>query len=125
MTPSTGPREDAMATATAVLPDAERHLLSRFSYGVTPTLATEATAAGGARAWFDAQLALTGDDGTADWFPDLHLDAATVWQRQVTGVRGGWQVMEDYGRRLLLRRMMSPRQVLETMTEFWESHLHV
>lgn len=115
-----------MATATPVLLETDRHLLSRFSYGVTPALAAEATAAGGARAWLEQQLAVpTTDDGTADWFPDLHLDAATLWHNNVSGMRGGWQVMEDYGRRLLLRRMMSSRQLLEVMTEFWESSLHV
>src|SRR5689334_5398932 len=33
-----------------------RHLVGRFSYGVTPALAREVRAAGGPLAWFDAQL---------------------------------------------------------------------
>ena len=33
--------------------------------------------------------------------------------------------MYDYGRRLLMRRMVSPRPVLEVMTEFWENYLNV
>jgi len=33
--------------------------------------------------------------------------------------------MYDYGNRALARRITSPRQVLEVMTEFWENHLHV
>ena len=34
----------------------ERHLVSRFSYGVTPALAAQVRAAGGARAWWEQQL---------------------------------------------------------------------
>ena len=40
-------------------------------------------------------------------------------------MRGGWQVMEDYGRWLLVRRIRTRRPVLEKMTEFWEAMLHV
>ena len=114
---------------TPVLGSKSRHLVSRFSYGVTPALAREVKAAGSAAAWFRAQLAAGADgvaeDGVADWYPDLHLGPAALWKRQVTEVRGGWEVMWDYSRRLLMRRATSPRQVLEVMTEFWEAHLHV
>jgi uncharacterized protein (DUF1800 family) len=33
--------------------------------------------------------------------------------------------MADYARRSLARRMTSPRQVLEVVSEFWENHFHV
>ena len=42
-----------------------------------------------------------------------------------SGRVGGWEVMADYQNSLLLRRMMSQRQVLETMAEFWENHFNV
>jgi len=120
----------ARYAATPVLSAADRHVVSRFSYGTTPELVAEVRATGGGLAWFDRQLATAYDDPAADaalgdWWPDLHLDGATVWKRQVEDVRGSWEVMWDYGRRLLVRRMTSPRQVLEVMTEFFESHLHV
>src|SRR5688572_28884730 len=35
---------------------ADRHLLSRFSFGVSPALVDAAAAAGGARRWFEDQL---------------------------------------------------------------------
>lgn len=110
--------------ATEVLPADQRHLVSRFSYGVTPALAAEVRAAGGASAWFDRQLAVEPAD-VADWWPDLHRSPASLWQRQANGTRGGWEVMEDYVRRLIARRILSSQQVLEVMTEFWENHLHV
>ena len=38
---------------------------------------------------------------------------------------GGWEVMEDYQRWLLVRRVRTNRQVHELMTEFWMNHLNV
>ena len=115
---------------TPVLSAADRHVVSRFSYGTTPQLVAEVQAAGGGVAWLDRQIATAYDDPAADarladWWPDLHLDAAVLWTRQVTEVRGTWEVMADYARRLLARRLTSQRQVLEVMTEFFESHLHI
>ncbi|HET8959210.1 DUF1800 domain-containing protein [Nocardioides sp.] len=107
-----------------------RHLVSRFSYGVTPRLATEVRGAGGASAWFERQLTPSAVDdpgvaGLATWFPSLDSSAATLWRRQVEGIEGGWEVMADYARWVLLRRMRSRRQVHEVMTEFWENHFNV
>ena len=39
-----------------LLPKAERHLVSRFSYGITPKLAKDVRRAGGAQRWFERQL---------------------------------------------------------------------
>ena len=107
-----------------------RHLVSRFSYGVTPRLAADVRSSGGAGAWFDQQLSpRTIDDpgvaGLVTWFPSLDRSAATLWRRQIEGIEGGWEVMADYARWVLLRRMRSRRQVHEVMTEFWENHLNV
>lgn len=114
--------------ATPLLPEHERHLVSRFSYALTPELAQQVRAAGGARTWFDQQLA-TAYDGSADdlvdWWPHLHLGPTAVWKLQTSGTRFGYRVMYDYGRRLLVRRLVSPRPVLEVMTEFWENYLNV
>ncbi|MEP9363481.1 DUF1800 domain-containing protein [Nocardioides sp. CN2-186] len=114
--------------ATPLLSTPARHLANRFSYGITPGLMAEIEAAGGHLAWFDQQLA-TAYDGSAnnlcDWWPDLHRDALDLYQRNTSGIRAGWEVMYDYAARSLLRRITSPRQVLEVMTEFWENHFHV
>ena len=40
-------------------------------------------------------------------------------------MQGGWEVMANYQRRALQRRMRTNRPVLEMMTEFWENHLNV
>lgn len=114
--------------ATPVLSKRNRHLVSRFSYGVTQELAAEVRAAGGAQKWFEKQLATAYDgsaDGLADWWPDLHLGPQALWDQQVDQTRGGYRVMYDYGRRMLVRRLISPRPVLEVMQEFWENLLNV
>jgi uncharacterized protein (DUF1800 family) len=107
-----------------------RHLASRFSYGVTPALAADVRAAGGHLEWFEQQLAPDRVRDRAavamdDWWPSLSRPASELWQRQITEVEGGWEVMADYARRCLLRRIRSRRQVLEVMTEFWENHFNV
>ncbi len=107
-----------------------RHLVSRMSYGITPALAREVRAAGGGRAWFERQLQPeairdTDTERFESWWPSFQRSAADIWDRQRREVEGGWEVMQDYERWVMLRRMHSQRQVLEVMTEFWENHLHV
>lgn len=124
------PRKGAREQAD-LLTGASRHLVTRFGYGIDATLAADVRRAGGAAPWFERQLTRPGSfpDRSADevrrWWPDLDRSPRDLWQRQVQEVRGGWEVMEDYGRWLLLRRVRTRRPVLEKMTEFWEAMLHV
>ncbi|MFT4288493.1 DUF1800 domain-containing protein [Nocardioides sp.] len=111
--------------ATSVLPEDQRHLVGRFSYGLTPALRDEVVAAGTARTWFEEQLAMPATSELDGWWPDLALTAEQIWQRSATGVREGWQVMADYGRRLLARRITTQAQLREVLTEFWENHFHI
>ncbi|MCW2795254.1 MAG: hypothetical protein JWM79_751 [Nocardioides sp.] len=104
--------------------------MGRFSYGVTARLATEVLAAGGANRWLEKQLAANRiSDPAADallgWYPSLSRGPQELWQRQIQEIEGGWEVMADYARWVMLRRMHTKRQVLETMTEFWENHFNV
>lgn len=114
-----------------LLPRQARHLVSRFSYGITPVLAADVRKAGGARQWFEQQLTPESvpDPGIARlrnwWAPGLNLSGADVWRRQVEGVEGGWEVMVNYARWALVRRLKSRRQVHELMREFWENHFNV
>ncbi len=107
-----------------------RHLVGRFSYAVTPALARQVRKQGGPEAWFDRQLTphRVSDRGVGAlraWWPSLSRQPAALWQRQVAGTEGGWEVMLDYERWVLMRRMTSRRQLLEVMAEFWENHLNV
>jgi hypothetical protein len=107
-----------------------RHLVGRFSYGVTPALAAQVRAAGGARPWFAAQLSpesIPDPSGAPlrSWWPSLSLDATELWTRQREDIEGVWDVMADYQRWTLVRRIRSRRQVQEVMREFWENHFNV
>jgi hypothetical protein len=107
-----------------------RHLVGRFAYGLTPGLAKQVRRHGGARKWFDWQLQpqRIGDDETSRivaWYPGLAWSPSRLWRETTSGGMPGWQVMSDYQCWVLLRRMTSNRQLLETMTEFWENHLYV
>jgi hypothetical protein len=113
-----------------LLTAADRHLVGRFSYGLTPALTAQVRRRGGARTWFEWQLAPEriadpGADGLRAWWSGLNRNAQDLWSRQVEEVEGGWEVMADYQRYVLLRRARGQRQVLEVMTEFWENHLNV
>jgi hypothetical protein len=113
------------------LPDAAAlHLASRFTYGMTPALHAEMQSAGGAAAWFAAQLQPGAGpdpvgDGLQSWWQSIDLDTAAIVQRDKSGVEAGWEAMANYQRWCLLRRIYSKRQVLEVLTEFFENHLHV
>ena len=90
----------------------DRHLASRFSYGVTPDLARDVRKAGGARSWFERQLKPNSiKDKKAGrlqaWWPSLKRGPKELWERQITGVEGGWEVMNNYARWSLMRRMVS------------------
>lgn len=107
-----------------------RHLLSRFSYGVTPALVRDVGRAGGALSWFDQQLDPTqiGDsfaDSLHTWWPALDRSPQLTWSLHVAGTYAGYEAMWDLARWALLRRIYSRRQVLEVMSEFWLNLLHV
>lgn len=111
-------------------PPALRHLLSRFSYGVTPALVKNARELGGADAWFEQQLRPGSvPDGKAaamrGWFPWLDKTPQQLYRAEVEGVYPAWQSTMDLGRWTILRRAYSKRQLLETMVEFWSNLLHV
>jgi hypothetical protein len=108
----------------------DRHLVNRFSYGNTPALTAKVRRVGGARAWFAQQLRPDGvpdaaTDALLGWWPSLTRSPQDLWDRQSRGEEGGWQVMADYQRWLLLRRITTHRPVAELMAEFWMNHLHV
>lgn len=116
---------------TPLLSPGDRHLVSRFSYGVTPELAARVRKAGGARRWWQAELnAGTADPGAGQidgWWPDLDDDPGRLWinSRARGSDRTGYKVMIDYQRWCLARRIVADRQPREVMTEFWENLFNV
>jgi hypothetical protein len=129
-TPDAEPR--AAGAPAPVMPSAtDRHVLSRFSYGVSQSLITESAAQGGANAWFENQLQPgsipdTYADGLVNWFPQLKLSPKQMYDESESG--SGMTYFDQQGnfqRWSLLRRIYSKRQLHETMVEFWSNMLHV
>lgn len=113
-----------------LLKAADRHLVNRFSYGNTPALTKRVRKAGGARKWFRDQLKPgqihdKATDSLVDWWPSLTRSAQDLWTRQISDIEGGWAVMSDYQRWLLMRRITTNRPVAEMMAEFWMNHFNV
>ncbi|CAM3541417.1 DUF1800 domain-containing protein [Nocardioides dubius] len=108
----------------------ERHVANRFSYGWTPQLSRQIKARGGSAKWFARQLQVGRLDDSFQaasfrWWPTLRMTPEQMWRAQQRGDIGMWEVMEDYRRWCLVRRVQAVPQVLEVMTELWENHLHV
>lgn len=105
-------------------------MLSRFTAGLNADRVSEVGAAGGIDAWFDQQLS-PGDIAdraaadTWDWFPVLALTPYEKWQRYKSGQEPGWQMMQDLASWTMMRRLLTKRQLLEVMTDFWTNLLHV
>lgn len=125
------PAAATAADARLPVPSPEdRHLLSRFSYGVTPDLVTESADAGGAMSWFLDQLAASdsSDDraeGIGDWWPNLSWTPQRKWEAHESGELTGYDQDTDFQRWTLMKRMTAGRQVREVMAEFWSNLLHV
>jgi uncharacterized protein (DUF1800 family) len=113
------------------LPSAyKRHLLSRFSYGVTPALLRGAAGTDGANHWFEQQLqpeaiADAEADKLADWYPNVWRDPGYAAAEDKAGRVKGHDVAADFARWTLMRKMVSNRQVHEVMTDFWSNLLHI
>lgn len=105
------------------------HGIRRFTAGYTPALRAQVAEAGGFDAWFARQLDGSYDDAwydtTSHWWASVNADAATLWQRDRSDVESLWWADANYQSWALVRRFGSQRQVLETMAELWEHHLHV
>lgn len=129
----------ASGPAPVALPATDLHLARRFSFGVTPELATAVKRARSGTfrhgpAWFRQQLVPSsvddpfGDTIDRTWFPHLRLAPRQLWdlgQREDdTAVYIG-DVMTELSRWTVCRRVHSTRQLQEVMVDFWSNLLHV
>ena len=113
-----------------VLPERDRHVVSRFSFGANEELVTAVRAAKGADRWFATQLspgkvADTAGNAVVGWFPRLKHAPATAWAEVKAGKASAW----DYGLQLtaytLARKIVTTRQVQEVMADFWSNLLYI
>ena len=117
-------------TKTRLAGSMERLIANRFGYGWTPAMGNEIALAGGWKLWFERQLSgLLVDDTfyttSSKWWPSINASVAAIYDWHVKDQHKLWDSMHDYKRWVLVRRVHSKRQVLESMTDFWENHFHV
>lgn len=112
--------------------DWTRHVLARFSGGVSDQRLSEVSAAGGVDAWFAQQLTPSkvpdpNGDALWNWFPVLAMTPAQRFalSRQPSNPKPGWLQMQDLANYIMLRRLISSRCVLESMVDFWSNLVHI
>jgi uncharacterized protein (DUF1800 family) len=123
------------ATWTSPLPVAtsrERLYLNRFGTGFTQAGLTKLRTAGIPETWLAAQLqpsTIPESSKIADidsWFaPLVGRTPAEKYAADKAKTKAGWTYGDDLGNWSILRRIYSERSVLETMTDFWSTHLHI
>jgi hypothetical protein len=123
--------DSAQRRETIGLPDPRtRHLVSRFTSGVSAIRVAQVAAAGGVDAWFEGQLS-PGDipDHGADvvwtWFPTLALTPLQRWEAYQAGTESNTAMMQDLASWTMLRRLLSSHAVEEMMVDFWSNLMHV
>ena len=131
-TPSQPSNPPAPTQPTAVAATSrERLFLNRFGTGFTQASLAALRTAGTPEAWFEAQLtpaSVTENAKTAqvdDWFSHLRRTPAEKVATDKAKTKAAWEYGHDLGNWSILRRMYSERSVLETMTDFWSTVLHI
>lgn len=130
--PSQAPSAPAadQLTEVAIPSAADRHLLSRFSWGITRELIEKVDELGGARAWFEWQLDPASiADGRADdlleWWPCLGWTPAEKLAAAQAGNPPFYVQDQDFGRWTLMRRIATNRQLNEVLVDLWGNLLYI
>ncbi len=109
----------------------ERLYLNRFGTGFTQASLAKLRAAGSPDAWLAAQLkpsTITEASKIAEvdsWFAPLRRTPAEKYATDKARTKAAWTYGDDLGNWTILRRVYSNRSVLETMTDFWSTVLHI
>ena len=132
--PAHGRDPPAWVSRPARRPPRERLFLNRFGTGFTQNVAgQQLRAAGSPEAWLErpaeprpsvteaAEGRPTSTAGSASCGARRHEKYAT--DRAKT--KAAWEYGHDLGNWSILRRIYSERTVLETMTDFWSTNLHI
>jgi uncharacterized protein (DUF1800 family) len=111
------------------LTERDRHLVSRFSFGVNEELTAAVRAAGGGERWFQAQLSPSsiGDPAASvhTWWPRLTHDPAKAWREVKAGRSGSWEYGFDFAQYSLVHKILTRRQVQGVLHDVWSNLLYV
>ena len=111
------------------LTERDRHLVTRFSFGVDEQLTAAVRAAGGAERWFATQLTPTSvADPSATvhtWWPRLGHTPARAWAEVKSGRSGAWQYGFDLAQYSMVQKILTRRQLQEVLHDVWSNLLYV
>ena len=135
--PSPAPGTSGGGTATTwqttalVATARERLFLNRFGTGFTQDALKQLRAAGTPEDWLEQQMNPSSVAESAKvaqvdgWFSYLWDAPTTKAATNSDGSMPAWKYGHNLGNWTILRRIYSRRTVLETMTDFWSTNLHI
>jgi hypothetical protein len=109
----------------------ERLFLNRLGTGFTQEALKQLRTAGTPEAWLEQQMNPSSVTEAAkvadidDWFSYLRGPLASKVAANGDGSMPAWKYGHNLGNWTILRRIYSRRSLLETMTDFWSTNLHV
>ena len=109
----------------------ERLHLNRFGTGFTQRALTQLRAAGTSESWLERQLSPTSVPEAPKvgevngWFDFMWRTPAEKYATDKAKTKAAWQYGHDHGNWSILRHVYSDRTVLETMTDFWSTVMHI
>jgi hypothetical protein len=134
-TPAPGTGSGGTGTAgktTALVATArERLFLNRFGTGFTQDALRQLRTAGTTEAWLEQQMTPSSVAEAAKvaevdgWFSYLWAPVTAKVAANGDGSMPAWKYGHNLGNWTILRRIYSRRSVLETMTDFWSTNLHI
>jgi hypothetical protein len=132
-TPGTGSGGTGTAgkTTALVATARERLFLNRFGTGFTQDALKQLRAAGTTEAWLEQQMTPSSVAEAAKvaevdgWFSYLWAPVTAKVAANGDGSMPAWKYGHNLGNWTILRRIYSRRSVLETMTDFWSTNLHI
>jgi uncharacterized protein (DUF1800 family) len=129
--PAPAPASGTWTSYALVATPRERLYLNRFGTGFTQRALTQLRAAGSPEAWLARQLNPASIPEAAkvaavdNWFAPLRRSWVEKAETNAGTGKKAWEYGNDLGNWSILRRIYSERAVLETMTDFWSSLLHI
>lgn len=118
------------AVTPQLLGTPDLHLLRRFTFGVNEQVTADFRSQKTAKNWMNWQLLPTrlpdaGADAVASWFPRLNDSPATAWEKAKKADFNSWEYGLAFAQYTTAQRIISRRQVLEVMTDFWSNLLYI
>ncbi len=118
------------AVTPQLLRTPDLHLVRRFTFGVNEQACADFRSQKTAKNWLNRQLwpSKLSDaraDAVASWFPRLKDSPSAAWTNAKKGDFNSWEYGLAFAQYTTARRVLSRRQLLEVMTDFWSNLLYI